>query len=320
MIALVTGGTGSLGRVLVPKLLELNNIERVRVLSRDEHKQIEMEESLKSSKIDFFVGDVRDKDRMLLATRDCNMVFHLAACKSVDKAEYNPNEAIETNINGTRNVVWACLQNDVEHAVFTSTDKACEPINIYGATKLVGEKLFIQSNSYRGRGRSKFHCVRYGNVLGSNGSVLAKWGRTNTLKITDPIMTRFFILQEDAADFIIKTLDHAQGGELFIPMMRSCSLVDLHKAYKMATGTVKEMKIVGPRPGEKIDEVLISNEEVPLCTQSDKGFFIRWPNKQDFEIEIRGNVLDKKFAGGYSSRNAEQFTTEELANMVKKVL
>ncbi len=274
-IVLIVGGTGTLGKNCIPILLQNPQIERIRILSRGEHTQMEMHEALSEEarkRIDFFIGDCRDRERMLHASQGAHLVFHFAAMKSVDKAEYDPWEAVQTNIIGTKNVIEACLQNQVEKAIFTSTDKAVAPLNIYGASKLVAEKLFIQGNI--GKSRTRFSVMRYGNVIGSNGSVLTKWKTKieagKKIEITDAEMTRFFISPKNAAKFVVDSSERATGGEVFIPKMKSCTMINLARALFTYLGVNKspldEADFVGIRPGEKMHEVLISSDEVELST------------------------------------------------------
>lgn len=310
-VVLILGGSGTLGYQVIPLLLKNPRIERVRILSRGEHRQMEMEEHFKSSKLDFFVGDVRDFERVKRASADCEQVYHFAAMKSVDKAEYDPWEAVQTNIHGTKNVIEACLQNQVSRAIFTSTDKAVAPLNIYGASKLVAEKLFIQANI--GRHRARFAVCRYGNVLGSQGSVLVKWkenlAQGKKLKITDPEMTRFFILPSKAAEFVIDSMNRMYGGEVFIPKMKSTTMLSLLSAFNKNAG---DLEYVEPRPGEKVHEVLIGEDEVDLTTDCG-DHFIRWPNHRLFPVLRHGVPI----SFGFNSNIAERFTREELLEMIK---
>lgn len=319
MIVLVTGGTGTLGQVLVPMLFDMLNPTRVRVLSRGEHKQSEMEEHLRDLPIDYFVGDVRDKDRIWYATKGVDMVFHLAAVKSVDKAEYNPNEAIETNITGTQNVVDACIKHGVHRAIFTSTDKAAEPLNVYGATKLTAERLFIQSNSYSGENGCQFGAVRYGNVLGSNGSVIQKWNTCikegQKPKLTNPDMTRFWITRKQAAEFVLWSMKSFSRGEVRIPKMKACTMGELYRAFCYSREIDLKPNIVGVRQGEKMAEKLFGDEEVPLVTDV-TSCWVRWPNKPQYPVQVYGSQVKEPV----SSSTVTKFKSEELITMIKGVL
>lgn len=306
---LLVGGTGTLGENLTPILLQDSSVSRVRILSRGEHRQIELAERLNSDRVDWFIGDCRDLQRMDTAAQGCQAVFHLASIKSVDKAEYDPLEAIKTIIYGTQNVMEACKVNGVEQALFTSTDKAVDPHNLYGACKLVSEKLFIAGNI--GSHNTRFSCVRYGNVLSSQGSVMAKWKRCvetgKPLEVMDGGMTRFFILPQEAALFVYRRWKEMKGAEVFIPKMKSTTLEELRLAFAPSHPYV----VKAVRPGEKIHECLVSKNEEMLTT--DMGdHFIRWPSINLFPYTIRGAFGVKEF----TSEIAERMTQEELKEMI----
>lgn len=301
-IALVIGGTGSLGKILVPKLLE--EYSQVRVLSRDEHKQIQMQSEIKSGNVDYFIGDIRDHNRLYYAIKGVDVVFHLAAIKSVDKAEYNPNEAVSINITGTQNIIDQCIKHDVPKAIFTSTDKAVEPLNIYGSSKMTAEKLWILSNAYVGHGRTKFSAVRYGNVIGSNSSVIDKWSKGEN-KLTNPDMTRFWITINEAAEFVLLASRSMHRGEVFIPKMKSSTMMDLANAYGITP------TITGIRVGEKMHETLIGKHESSYATDVG-GYYILWPTQPSYPILKRGSVLENEF----TSLNANRFTQLELKEML----
>lgn len=310
MNILVTGGSGTLGKVLVPKLFGAFGASRVRVLSRGEHTQIEMARTLADPRIDYLIGDVRDEERVWMASKGCSMIFHLAAVKSVDKVEYDPDEAVKTNILGTQNVIKAAIRHGIEKSIFTSTDKAVEPVNVYGATKLAAERLFVTSNAYSGVNGPAFSAVRYGNVFGSQGSVVPKWmeckERGLSPKMTDPEMTRFWILVNDAADFIINCAKVMNRGEVFIPKMKSCSMADLFQAFGY-----DESELLGIRPGEKMHEKLFGKDEFGMMTQT-QGLFIRWPLLPNYPIEKYGEKVTEEL----TSFNAQRFTQEELKGMI----
>lgn len=316
MNILVTGGTGTLGQVLVPELLNHIDVDRIRVLSRDEHKQTVMQAKYPKLPIDYFVGDVRDRERMWYATRGVDVVFHLAAVKSVDKAEYNPNEAIATNITGTQNVVDACIRNNVKKAIITSTDKAVEPLNVYGATKLTAESVFVQSNSYSGVNGTVFGAVRYGNVLGSNGSVIQKWAHAVEVGdkplMTDAGMTRFWISQIEAARFVIKSCLEMGRGEVRIPKMKACFMSELYDAFCSVNRYAGKYDVVGLRPGEKRDERLFGAEEVRLVTDCG-DVWIKWPTKPCYPIQKMGEPVKKAL----SSRDALTLKKSELEEMIR---
>ena len=255
---LVTGGTGSFGRALVRTLLERTDVRKVIVLSRDELKQYEMRRSFGDEpRIRFFIGDVREADRLQRAFDGVDVVVHAAALKHVPTAEYNPLEAVRTNINGAENVINAAIDCDVARVVMLSTDKACSPVNLYGATKLVSEKLFISGNAYVGRRRTRLSVVRYGNVVGSRGSVIPLFreqAARGSITLTDERMTRFWLTLPQAVDFVMRAVEEMEGCEIFVPKIPSMRMLDL--ARSMAPDA--KIEIIGVRPGEKLHEELIS--------------------------------------------------------------
>lgn len=262
---LVTGGTGSFGKQFIRTVLERYKVRRLIVLSRDELKQYEMQHEFAENKFEairYFLGDVRDRDRLMMAFRDVDIVIHAAALKHVPLAEYNPSECLRTNVWGAENVVTAALANNVEAVIALSTDKAANPVNLYGASKLAAEKVFVAANNMRGKGRTRFSVVRYGNVVGSRGSVvpffqdLVRHG-AQSLPITDPRMTRFWITLQQGVDFVLSSYDLMRGGEIFVPKIPSMKVVELAKC--LAPDLPHE--VVGIRPGEKLHEVMITEEE-----------------------------------------------------------
>ena len=258
---LVTGGTGSFGRRFVRHVLADHDPARVVVLSRDELKQYEFAADLDHDpRVRFFIGDVRDQERLWRAFDGVQVIVHAAALKQVPAAEYNPFEAIKTNILGAQNVINAALDRQVEHVLALSTDKASSPINLYGATKLVSDKLFVAANAYAGSHRTRFAVVRYGNVVGSRGSVVPFFERlapTGVIPITDERMTRFWITLDQGVDFVIAMLGEMHGGELFVPKIPSMRVVDLARAIAPEA----RLEIVGIRPGEKVHEQMISVDD-----------------------------------------------------------
>ena len=316
---LITGGTGSFGYRYVSTLLEQYNLKRLVIYSRDELKQYEM--AMKFQKHDdvmrFFIGDVRDASRLKEATRGIDIIIHAAAMKHVPIAEYNPMECIKTNIYGAENVIQAALDNKVDHVMALSTDKAANPINLYGATKLVSDKLFVAANNMSG-GRTKFAVVRYGNVVGSRGSVvpffesLIKKG-VESLPITHKDMTRFWITLQQGVGFVFKCMERMDGGEIFVPKIPSVRIVDLAKA--MAPDLPFE--IVGIRPGEKIHEVMCPADDSHLTIEFDDYFVIApsitfYSRKSDFTesvLQERGKIVEYGFE--YNSGGNEEFLTKK---------
>jgi len=268
-VIFVTGGTGSFGRRFIETVLTRANPRKLIVYSRDELKQSEMQIDLaerfppeKLMAMRFFLGDVRDRERLTLAMRGVDVVIHAAALKQVPAAEYNPSECIHTNVLGAENVVWACLSNRVKQVVALSTDKACNPINLYGATKLASDKTFVAANNLSGDIGTRFAVVRYGNVVGSRGSVIPFFQRlmqrgATELPITDPRMTRFLITLGEGVDFVLSSLDRMHGGEVFVPKIPSMKITDI--AETLAPGMATKM--VGIRPGEKLHEMMISADD-----------------------------------------------------------
>ena len=265
---LITGGTGSFGRKLVKTLLERHRPDRLIVYSRDELKQYEMQQLFDSSNMRYFIGDVRDRGRLVQATRGVDYIIHAAALKQVPAAEYNPTECIKTNIYGAENVIHAALENGVSKVIALSTDKAANPINLYGATKLASDKLFVAANNMTGGGPSHFSVVRYGNVVGSRGSVVPFFKQliakgADHLPITDERMTRFWITLQQGVDFVLQNFGRMYGGEIFVPKIPSIRITDLAKA--MAPDL--PMRIVGIRPGEKVHEVMCPADDSHLTLE-----------------------------------------------------
>lgn len=265
---LITGGTGSFGRQCVRTLLERYKPKRLIIYSRDELKQYEMQQEFQHPCLRFFIGDVRDCDRLHQAMRGVDYVIHAAALKQVPTAEYNPLECIKTNIRGAENVIKTCIDNEVKKVIALSTDKAANPINLYGATKLVSDKLFIAANNIAGGHVTRFAVVRYGNVVGSRGSVVPLFKKlvaqgAKEIPITDPRMTRFWITLPQGVDFVLKAFARMQGGEIFVPKIPSSRIVDLAEA--IAPGLPH--KIIGIRPGEKLHEVMCPADDSHLTLE-----------------------------------------------------
>ncbi len=319
---LITGGTGSLGKTLAKKILEDNPNTRLVIYSRDEQKQFIMAQDFpieKYPKIRFFIGDVRDFERLKRAMFGIDCVIHAAAMKHVHIAEYNPDECIKTNIGGAENVVKASLETSVKRVVALSTDKACAPINLYGATKLTSDKLFIAANNFSGSQKIKFSVVRYGNVMGSNGSVIPFFlnqRKTGKLTITDPKMTRFNITLNEGADLVLHALENAWGGEIFVPKIPSYNILDVAKAI----GPKCNHKIIGIRPGEKIHEEMITASD--SYNSYDIGnYFVILPTVPRFSLnEYIQEHNAKKLKEGFSytsDKNDYWINTEEIRKLIK---
>lgn len=278
---LVTGGTGSFGSLFIEKLIKKNKVKKIIIFSRDEVKQFHLAEKLKKyqDKLRYFIGDVRDYERVLTATREVDIIVHAAALKQVPASEYNPTEAIKTNIKGAENLINASIANKVKKLIALSTDKAANPINLYGATKLVSDKLFVAANNLSGKNNTIFSVVRYGNVSGSRGSVIPIFSKINrdnqTFTLTHESMTRFWITLDEGIEFVQKCLDLMKGGEIFIPKIPSIKIIDLIKSFNIKAN----VKIIGIRPGEKIHEVMIPMDEAPLTIEF-KKFFVLKPTIQ----------------------------------------
>lgn len=314
---LITGGTGSFGKDFLTRLLEAHDPARVVVFSRDELKQYEMRLALGDDpRLRFFLGDIRDQDRLRMALRGVDYVVHAAALKQVDTAEYNPMEFVKTNILGSENVIQASLDAGVKKVVALSTDKASSPVNLYGATKLTSDKLFISSNHYAVAGGTRFAVVRYGNVMGSRGSVIPFFRRLaeegQPLPITDRRMTRFFITLPQAVEFVIDSFADMTGGELYVPRIPSMRIVDLAEA--IAPGA--ELVDIGIRPGEKLHEEMISAEDSRRTVRREDRFIVQptlamWGGFKDAE----GEPVPDGFA--YSSDNNDQWLSiDELRNLL----
>ena len=310
---LITGGTGFLGRVLTKEILK-HNPQSIRLFSRDEVKHHKVQELFNySPKIRNFIGDVRDYSRLVKATRNADIVIHAAALKRLDILEYNVEEAIKTNIIGTLNIINASLFNRVKKVVFVSSDKACSPVNTYGACKFVGERIFSESNYSKGDIKTIFTTVRYGNVLESTGSVipfftsLIRQGKD--IPLTDPEMTRFLITPKQAVELITKALKYGKGGEIFVPKLSSFKIIDLIEILKKSLETKSQIKITGIRPGEKIHELMINESEIPRTIAKGSLFIIQSSIGEYSLIKrkkaktIKANSVKKLPMKNYSSKN-----------------
>ncbi len=321
---LITGGTGSLGQALTKKLLK-SKVNQIRIFSRNELKQIEMEEKFQDERLRFLIGDVRDLSRLELAFENVDYIFHAAALKHVPKVEYNPFESIKTNVIGSENVIAASITNNVKKAICIGTDKAVSPLNTYGATKLLMEKLFVTANNYLNEERhpTKFIAVRYGNVLGSSGSVVPRFiekiKKNEQLTITDSKMTRFSITMDEALDFILNALYHGKGSEIFVPKIRAYEINELKNAlFELLKNTGE--KTIGIRTGEKLNEVLINEYEIPHSWETNDMYMILNPILRDKSIlelaETYPNIKKLNDFKNYSSNNVEKISKNELKNII----
>lgn len=315
---LLTGGTGSFGNAFVDRVVADHPDATVRIFSRDELKQSEMQARYPgNSQLRFFVGDVRNRSRLTRAMKGADIVVHAAAMKQVPACEYNPFEAVQTNVLGAQHVVDAAIDTSVEHVVALSTDKAVNPVNIYGATKLCEEKIIIQGNAYAAGSGTRLSCVRYGNVVGSRGSVVPLFRKQlaegGTLTITDERMTRFWITLSQAVDLVEYALEHSVGGEIFIPKIPSMTVSDL--ATAMAPGAPVE--IIGIRPGEKLHEILITDDESRHTIDAGKVFVVlpEHPWWTEHPRWVSGTPLDEGFIYA-SNTNDEWLSPDELAGVL----
>ncbi len=320
---LITGGTGSLGQALTKRLLS-SDVDTIRIFSRNESKQVEMDSKFNDKRLRFFLGDVRDAERLNRAFEDVDFVFHAAALKHVDKVEYNPFEAIKTNVIGSQNVIDASLHENVEKVICVGTDKAVSPLNTYGATKLLMEKLFVTANNYVNpkKHRTKFIALRYGNVLGSSGSVIPKFieqiSTNKTITITDPNMTRFSITMDEALDFILSAAKFGSGSEIFIPKIKAYSIMDVKDALFDLLQKTDE-KISGIRPGEKLHEILINSDEMKYTWEVDNLYVILNPlQKLNKEKRKYPNMKKIKTFQTYSSDTVNKLSKTELKKLIKK--
>ena len=322
---LITGGTGSLGRALTKRLLA-EKVDVIRIFSRNENKQVTMQSEFNDDRLRFLIGDVRDLPRLERALEGIDIVFHAAALKHVPIIEYNPFEAINTNVIGSRNVVEACLSENVDIVIGVGTDKAVSPLNTYGATKLLMEKLFTTASNYldKDKHKTKFISLRYGNVLGSSGSVIPKFieqiKSNKKITITDPGMTRFSITMDEALDFILDSTIHGHGSEVFIPKLRSYKIDDVKIVLQELLGNTGEEKIP-VRQGEKFHETLINVDETRTSLESESKYIILQKKLSDQEINegypgFKRMILSKP----YSSDNAERIPKNILKNNIEKML
>lgn len=317
---LITGGTGSFAKKCTEVILKNYKPKRLVIFSRDEFKQSEMSRIFSEEQypcIRYFLGDIRDKNRLYRAFADIDYVIHAAALKQVPALEYNPFEAVQTNIIGTENIINAAIDNNVKKIIALSTDKAVAPVNLYGATKLCSEKLFVAGNAYSGMHRTKMSVVRYGNVVGSRGSVVPfflKQKKEGVLPITDPRMTRFWITLDQGVSFVLDALNRMLGGEVFIPKIPSMNIMDLATAI----GPECQTKIVGIRPGEKLHEILIINDEARRTVEFDNYYIVKptfdWGADENDMLK-KGKLLTDDFCY-VSNTNTHWLTVKELKDII----
>jgi UDP-N-acetylglucosamine 4,6-dehydratase/5-epimerase len=323
----ITGGTGSFGKHFIRRILKNYKPKKIVVFSRDELKQFEMQDEFNSACMRYFLGDVRDQERLLEATRGIDIIIHAAALKQVPAAEFNPMECVKTNVNGGENVIKAALANNVESVIALSTDKAASPINLYGATKLTSDKLFIAANNIKGDRRTKFSVVRYGNVVGSRGSVVPFFmklikNNTTSIPITDSDMTRFWITLDEGVTFVINAIRRMHGGEVFIPKIPSIRVIDLAKS--MASNL--PIEIIGIRPGEKLHEVMCPKDDSHLTLEFPEYFIIKPSfSFNDFNIDYSCSLLGEKgiqVESGfeYNSENNHHFLSVKEIKAINNML
>jgi len=318
---LITGGTGSLGKALTKRLLK-ENVEIIRIYSRDEWKQFQMQNEIKDDRLRFLIGDVRDKARLSRAVEDIDIVIHTAALKQIATAEYNPFEAVKTNVYGSQNLIECCLDHNVEIAIGIGTDKAVSPLNTYGASKMLMERLFISANYYKGNRKSKFLCVRYGNVLGSRGSLLplitSQIQNGKEITITDPEMTRFNVSMKQAIELIFRTLKNGMGGEVFVPKLKAYRIKEMKEAVLELMHASNKEKRIPVRPGEKYHELLINQEELRNTYETDKDYIIFEKQSQNYDYVTKSmnNIKKTSLETDYGSNSVPILTKEEI----KKIL
>jgi len=319
-VVLVTGGTGSFGKKFIRIMLDEYHPSKIIVFSRDELKQHEMRVAgFDHPSLRYFIGDIRDKDRCKRAFDGVDVVIHAAALKQVPACEYNPMEAIKTNILGSSNVIDAAIDSGVSRVVALSTDKAVNPVNLYGATKLAAEKLFVQSNAYAGGREVRFACVRYGNVVGSRGSVVPvflKQRETGIVTVTDDRMTRFWISLEQGVRFVIRAAESMYGGEVFVPKIPSCTVADLARAVAPNA----KIEIIGIRPGEKLHEVLISEDEARQTVELPDMYVVQPAESLWFgrDWETKGSLLSDEFRYA-SNTNTQWLNVEQIRKIIAPI-
>jgi len=320
---LITGGTGSLGQALTKQLLQ-TDVKTIRILSRNENKQVTMESQFDDKRLRFFIGDVREISRLFKAFEGVDVIFHAAALKHVPVVEYNPFEGIKTNVIGSQNVIDACMHENIPVATCVGTDKAVSPLNTYGATKLLMEKLFVAANPYWNseETKTKFIALRYGNVLGSSGSVVPKFIKQirekQKITITDPNMTRFSLTMSETLDFILESTFLGKSSEVFVPKLRAYSIMDLKDALIELIGEAQE-EVISIRPGEKLHETLINADELRYTWEFDNKYIIFSPFREINEIKAGYPGIKKlEMSDSYSSNSVEKISKNELKTIIEE--
>jgi len=315
---LVTGGTGSFGKSMVERLLNDDQVNKVIVFSRDELKQFEMQSKLKSDKLRYFLGDVRDYERLKQATYGVDVIIHAAAIKQIPAAEYNPMETIKTNIIGAENIVNVAIENSVSKVIALSTDKAANPANLYGATKLCSDKLMIAGNVLSGARSTRFSVVRYGNVLGSRGSVIPffiEQAKLGVIPITDEKMTRFWLTIQEGVEFVLRSLERMQGGEIFVPKIPSFKIIDVARIVAPNV----PIKFIGVRPGEKLHEIMITEDDAQFTFEFENYYAILAPFLVDSRFYADNS---KKVQAGFSfdsQNNPNWHNDDSFREVLRKI-
>ncbi len=322
-IVLITGGTGSLGQALTKQLLQ-TDVKTIRILSRNENKQVTMESQFDDKRLRFFIGDIREISRLFKAFEGVDVIFHAAALKHVPVVEYNPFEGIKTNVIGSQNVIDACMHEKIPVATCVGTDKAVSPLNTYGATKLLMEKLFVAANPYWNSEeiKTKFIALRYGNVLGSSGSVVPKFIKQirekQKITVTDPNMTRFSLTMSETLDFILESTFLGKGSEVFVPKLKAYSIMDLKDALIELVGEAQE-EVISIRPGEKLHETLINADELRYTWEFDNKYIIFSPFREINEIKAGYPGIKKlEMSDSYSSNSVEKISKNELKKIIEE--
>lgn len=312
---LITGGTGSFGKACTKILLNHYNPKTVRIYSRGEMLQWEMQKEFNDDRLRYLIGDVRDKERLDRAFNGVDIVIHAAALKQVPVCEYNPIEAVKTNIDGAKNIINCSIDNGVKRVLALSTDKAVHPVNLYGATKMVAEKLFVQANSYSGHEGTKFSCVRYGNVIGSRGSIVPLFmeqKKTGKITITDERMTRFWITLDQGVKLVLDSIEQMRGGETFIPKIPSMKITDLAKALAPEA----KIEFIGIRPGEKLHETLLTADEARHSYDAG-SYYVVEPELKFWDINSKkGRIMLPEGFSYSSDNNSDWLTISELKTMI----